>query len=72
VDLAFEKYIKTLVGEAEYNKTREKARMMMLRDFENSVKRCYTGDNKVYSVDLRGVDDNPDVGIQDDTIKLKP
>ena len=44
----------------------------MLREFEMAVKRCYTGDNKEYSVDLPGVEDNIDMGIDDDTIKLKP
>lgn len=44
----------------------------MLREFEMSVKRCYTGDDKEYSVDLQGVEDDPEQGIDDDTIKLKP
>ncbi|KAF2815177.1 uncharacterized protein BDZ99DRAFT_408930 [Mytilinidion resinicola] len=69
VDAAFEKYVKTVVGEGDYNTIREKAKKRMMKEFEVSVKRCYTGDNKEFSVDLPGVEDNPDEGIEDDTIR---
>ncbi|KAF2200940.1 actin-like ATPase domain-containing protein [Delitschia confertaspora ATCC 74209] len=72
VDSAFEKYIKTLVGEDDYNSIKQKPKVRMMREFEMGVKRCYTGDNKEFSVDLPGVDDNPKEGIMDDTIRLKP
>lgn len=44
----------------------------MMQLFEMSVKRSYAGDEGPYSVDLQGVEDNPDEGIDDDTIVLKP
>lgn len=44
----------------------------MMREFEESIKRCYSGDDQEYSVDLQGVKDNPREGIDDDTITLKP
>lgn len=72
VDAAFERYVKTVVGEKEYEAIRPRARKRMMKEFENSVKRCYTGDDKEFSVDLPGVQDNPEEGIDDDTIKLKP
>lgn len=72
VDAAFEKYVKTVVGEKDYDAIKEKAKKRMMKEFEVSVKRCYTGDDKEFSVDLTGVDDNPKMGIEDDTIRLKP
>lgn len=73
VDAAFEKYIKTLVGQDDYDSIKEKPKKRMMREFEMSVKRCFTGDNnKIFSVDLLGVDDNAKEGIVDDTISLKP
>ena len=64
--------MKLVVGEVEYNKIKDTKRKKMMREFENAVKRCYTGDDKEYTVDLPGVEDNPTEGIEDDVIKLKP
>jgi hypothetical protein len=72
VDAAFEKYVKTVVGEQDYNAIKPKAKKKMMKEFEVSVKRCYTGDDKEFSVDLPGVEDHPEEGIEDDTIRLKP
>ncbi|KAF2643572.1 actin-like ATPase domain-containing protein [Massarina eburnea CBS 473.64] len=72
LDQAFERYIKTIVGEEEYKAIKERDKKKMLQEFELSVKRTYSGDDKPYSVDLRGVQDNLDDGIDDDTITLKP
>jgi hypothetical protein len=51
---------------------KDKAKKKMMGEFELSIKRCYAGDNQQYSVDLQGVDDNPQEGIDDETIGLKP
>jgi hypothetical protein len=72
LDAAFENHIKTIVGEAQYNSIRQKSRKLMLREFEEGVKRSFTGNNRNFSVDLRGVEDNPAAGVIDDTITLKP
>lgn len=72
LDQAFERYIKTIVGEDEWSSIRDKSKKKMMREFELSIKRCYAGDNQEYSVDLQGVEDNPQEGIDDDTITLKP
>ncbi|KAF1995329.1 actin-like ATPase domain-containing protein, partial [Amniculicola lignicola CBS 123094] len=72
LDQAFERYIKTIVGEDEWNSIRDKPKKKMMREFESSIKRCYSGDDQEYSVDLQGVEDNPREGIDDDTITLKP
>ncbi|GAW26934.1 putative hsp70 family chaperone protein [Rosellinia necatrix] len=45
----------------------------MLREFEYGIKRSFNGDTgKDYSVDLRGVEDNPKEDILDDNIPVKP
>ncbi|KAJ4292499.1 hypothetical protein N0V90_009161 [Kalmusia sp. IMI 367209] len=72
LDQAFERYIKTIVGEDQYNSIKERDKKKMIQEFELAVKRTYSGDDKPYSVDLRGVEDNPNEGIDDDTITLKP
>ncbi|KAH7125733.1 hypothetical protein B0J11DRAFT_506551 [Dendryphion nanum] len=72
LDQAFERYIKTIVGENEWKQIKDKSKKKMMKEFEESIKRCYAGDNQEYSVDLQGVDDNPQEGIDDDTITLKP
>lgn len=72
LDQAFERYIKTIVGEDQWQQIKDKPKKKMMKEFELSVKRCYAGDNQEYSVDLQGVEDNPEEGIDDDTITLKP
>lgn len=72
LDQAFERYIKTLVGEGPWQYIRDKAKKKMMQEFELSIKRCYAGTNTEFSVDLPGVEDNEDEGIDDDTITLKP
>ena len=72
VDAAFERFIKTIVGEEAYERIPEKERRRMANNFELEVKRTYNGDNTPYSVELLGVEDNEEMGIEDDTIQLKP
>lgn len=72
LDISFEKYIKTLVGKEQYSKIREIDKKKMLRTFEYGVKRSFVAEStKDYSVDLRGVEDNEEEGIIDETINLK-
>ena len=72
LDAAFEKQIKVLVGEQQYASINEKAKVNMRRDFEMGVKRMFSGDDRDYSVDLMGVENNEQENIYDDTIQLKP
>lgn len=60
-----------VVGEHQYADLKDKAKKKMIREFETAVKRAYAGDDKDYSVDLQGVEDNLKEGINDDTITLK-
>ncbi|KAI0118627.1 hypothetical protein GGR51DRAFT_570436 [Nemania sp. FL0031] len=72
LDMAFEKYIISLVGQEVYAEIKQANKNKMLRDFEFGVKRAFDGSNdKDYSVDLKGIHDNEEEGIIDDTIPLK-
>ena len=73
LDVAFAKYIETLVGALQYQDIKESYRKRMMKDFEYGIKRCFSGKNDPeYSVELRGVKDDPANGIVDDTIVIKP
>lgn len=72
LDIAFQKYVKTIVGDEQYDKLHDKAKRAMMREFEQSVKRCYNGDDEEHSVDLWGVADNPKEHINCNNITLKP
>lgn len=79
LDLAFEKYITTIVGKYQYfNRSgdrkgiKESSRKRMMQQFEFGVKRAFSGaPDQNLSVDLKGVEDDDDVGIRDDTISLE-
>ncbi|KAH6895964.1 hypothetical protein B0T10DRAFT_545558 [Thelonectria olida] len=72
LDTSFEKHICTLVGEREYSRIRPLDKRRMMKMFELGVKRSFTLEsNKDYSVELIGVEDNPDEGIVEDMINLE-
>lgn len=56
----------------QYNGIKESSRKKMMKEFEFGIKRAFNGrDDQTYSVDLRGVNDDPSYGILDDTITIK-
>lgn len=79
LDLAFEKCIIAIVGEDQYYNTagerrgiKETGRKKMMEQFEFGIKRNFTGmPDQKFSVDLKGVDDNVNEGILDDTILIQ-
>lgn len=72
LDLAFEKYIEKVVGQKQYKKIKDSNRKKMMREFEYGIKRCFSELNdEKFSVDLKGVKENPRSGIIDDTITIK-
>ncbi|KPM39250.1 hypothetical protein AK830_g7310 [Neonectria ditissima] len=72
LDTSFEKHIRILVGEDEYARIKPIHKQRMMRMFEQGVKRSFTLEsNKDYSVDLRGIEDNYEEGIEDECITLK-
>lgn len=72
LDVAFAKYIETVIGEKQYNSIKESYRNKMMKEFEFGIKRAFNGhDDQTYSVDLKGVKDDPKNGIVDETITIK-
>lgn len=72
LDVAFEKYITTIVGDRQYNEIKETSRKKMMKEFEFGIKRSFSEkNNQTYSVDLKGVEDDPKIGIIDNTIPVK-
>lgn len=72
LDLAFEQHIRTLVGRNVYAKIKQKEIKKMLREFEYGIKRSFTLDDTAqFNVDLRGAGDSPEIGIEDDTIRIE-
>ncbi|KAL1613681.1 hypothetical protein SLS54_010378 [Diplodia seriata] len=72
LDRAFERYIATIIGPERYRtQFSQKAKTNMMREFEYGVKRVFTGENALYTVDLKGSGDDSMNGIDDDTITLK-
>ena len=56
----------------QYNGIKESSRKKMMKQFEFGIKRAFNGqDDQTYSVDLKGVKDDPTNGILDDTITIK-
>ncbi|KAE8371983.1 hypothetical protein BDV26DRAFT_275028 [Aspergillus bertholletiae] len=72
VDAAFENYVKSIVGIEKYNSLRERNKEQMMREFESTVKRNYSGDNQDCFVELVGVGDIPNQHVEDDQIILTP
>lgn len=71
LDVSFQKYIETIVGEAQYYSIKETNRKKMMKEFEYGIKRTFSEKNdQTYSVDLRGVKDDYQNNVVDDTITI--
>jgi hypothetical protein len=71
IDMGFEKFVKLKVGRENYGNIRERYRKRMMLDFEAQVKRNFGGqDEDMRSVELVGVEDNPEEGIIDENVTL--
>ena len=71
LDTAFETFIETLVGKDQYNSIKEVNRKRMMEDFEYGIKRTFSEKSvQTYSVDLRGVKDDPENNVMDGTITI--
>ncbi|KAH6847777.1 hypothetical protein B0I37DRAFT_375808 [Chaetomium sp. MPI-CAGE-AT-0009] len=70
IDEAFENMIRSKVGKG-YFEIKSRYREKMIRDFGVNIKRSFDyepGINKKFTVELRGVADNPDEGIRQERI----
>ncbi|KAG9557021.1 hypothetical protein KCU71_g11127, partial [Aureobasidium melanogenum] len=70
LDIEFEKHIIALVGKSQYENLRKRDKVKMMQDFEYNIKRCFSGNSGNYTVDMPGVADNPELGIDDDEVTL--
>lgn len=43
----------------------------MIEQFETGIERCFGDGDEIYTVELKGIDDDPDNNILDETITIK-
>ena len=75
LDIAFEQHIRSLVGERQYDhgRIRPRDKKTMLREFQFGTKRSFTkGQRANIIVDLKGVQDDEAMGIDDEVITISP
>ena len=60
IDMAFEDYVQTTIGEPAYLSIKKDDRQRMKRKFASQVKRTFHGGRRLYKVKLRGVKDCPE------------
>ncbi|KAF8244520.1 actin-like ATPase domain-containing protein [Wilcoxina mikolae CBS 423.85] len=75
IDKSFEAYIERHVGRTQYNNIRDKNKRKMRQSFDWGIKPDFKydlGQNRRLTIDLRGVPDDIDRGIEDGTIFLDP
>jgi hypothetical protein len=60
-----------LVGDEKYEKLRPAWKKKMIEQFESGIKRCFGDGDDVYTVELKGIDDDPKNNILDETITIK-
>jgi len=75
LDIAFEQHIRMLVGERQYDHghIRPRDKKTMLREFQFGTKRSFTkGQVTDIIVDLRGVEDDEAMGIDNEVITISP
>lgn len=60
-----------MIGEEQWLSCKDRAKRQMLLDFE-SLKRSFDpADTSEHPIGLTGIEDDPELGIQDDTIIVK-
>ncbi|KAF8437045.1 hypothetical protein BGX38DRAFT_1274180 [Terfezia claveryi] len=75
LDIAFEQHIRSLVGERQYDHghIRPRDKKTMLRDFQFGTKRSFRkGQVTNIIVDLKGVQDDETMGIDEEVITISP
>lgn len=70
--MGFQKWIITQIGESQWKSMKMKAKRKMVNDFELSIKRRFelSGPSE-HSVELRGIEDDPNLNIRDEMIIVK-
>ena len=69
LDMGFQKWVTTIIGQNQWAKLKDTAKKNMLLDFEYAVKRSFDPKcQQEYSVGLRGVEDDEAQNISDGNI----
>ncbi|KAL2060461.1 hypothetical protein VTL71DRAFT_9492 [Oculimacula yallundae] len=72
LNIGFQNYIETLVGKEQYSLLKPPSKRSMMTEFDQTLKRIFNEkSNEVHTIDLFGVEDDPDNNIDDNTITLK-
>jgi len=73
LDAGFERHVSFLVGYEAYANLDPRRKNQMLEQFEFGIKRCFDDEetDTPFMVDLRGVEDDEENGIVDETITVK-
>lgn len=71
LDMAFENHIRMLVGREQYEGLRPRNKRRMMEAFEFGIKRSFSKEDTAnLSVDLKGVEDDDENGIDDEIITI--
>lgn len=71
LDYAFKKYVRTKIGNVQYDLMKVHAKRELLQDFDQAVKRSFEwASTKSYVIRVIGVQDNANEGIEDEYLKL--
>ncbi len=72
LNIGFQKYIETLIGKDQYDSLSDPSKRKMMTEFDQTLKRIFNErSNEVHTIDLYGVEDDPENGIDDNTTVLK-
>ena len=72
LDEEFERHIRTRVGREQYEKLSKRAKANMRWDFDRGLKRSFEKGAKFkLTVELSGIPDNEEDGIEDETIIIQ-
>ncbi|CAG8962469.1 hypothetical protein HYFRA_00014199 [Hymenoscyphus fraxineus] len=72
LNISFQNYIEILIGKEQYDKLPVASKRNMMMEFDQTIKRIFNEkNNEVHTIDLFGVEDDPNNDIDDNTIVLK-
>lgn len=66
LDMAFKRYLRTIVTGEVFDNIRPRQLAKMMYDFDHHIKRQFNSLKDSYPLDLYGVPPNPDIGMEDD------
>lgn len=70
IDLEFETYLQTTLGDDKFQAISIPRRQKMMREFESTIKRNFRGDDQDFSLDVFDVEDDEKAGIKEGEMLL--